>query len=299
MMDALHKVELTRQLNRMKLLFPKEYSFYPKSWIVPEQFAEISAYSTRSRSQDIFILKPDAGSQGEGIILTNNPQSLCLTPAVLTKPSVVQVYVAEPFLIEKLKFDLRVYVVVKSLEPLEFYICREGLARFCTERYQKPTSKNLHKCFMHLTNYSLNKRSTNYVQSDADDSGSKRKISSVFKLLNEQGCDVIKVWKDIDDLVCKTIIAVVPALKLEMHIATAELKKQLKCFQILGFDILLDTNLKPYLLEVNSSPSLRIDYEEELNSGRTEFFLSTTDLEIKLPVIKDSMKLVCNKTRYG
>lgn len=297
MMETLHKVELTRQLNRMKLLFPKEYSFYPKSWIVPEQFAELSAHCSRSKSTDMFILKPDAGSQGEGIVLTNNPQAFCLDPSALTKPSVFQVYIAEPHLIEKYKFDLRLYVVVKNIEPLEFYICREGLARFCTEHYQKPTIKNLHKSYMHLTNYSLNKHSTNYVHSDADDSGSKRKVSSVFKLLKSQGWDVDKVWKGIDDVVCKTLIAVVPALKLEMHIATAGLKKQIQCFQILGFDILLDKKLNPYLLEVNSSPSLRIDYEEENSSGRTELLLSTTDLEIKLPVITDSLKLICNDIR--
>ena len=296
-MVCMHKVELSRQLNRMKLLFPKEYCFYPKSWIVPEQFAEMSAHCRQLRSPEVFILKPDAGSQGDGIVLMTNPHSVYLAPALI-KPSVVQTYIADPYLIENFKFDLRVYVVLKSLEPLEFYICREGLARFCTEHYQKPTPKNLHKCYMHLTNYSLNKHSANYVQSEADDSGSKRKISSVFKLLKEKGCDVKKIWKDIDGVVCKTIIAVVPVLKLEMQIATAELKKQFQCFQILGFDILLDANLKAYLLEVNSSPSLRIDYEEEISPSQTELFLSMTDLEIKLPIIMDSLKLVCNNTRY-
>jgi hypothetical protein len=38
------------------------------------------------------------------------------------------------------------------------FIADEGLARFCTEPYAEPTVHNIHNAFMHLTNYSLNKK---------------------------------------------------------------------------------------------------------------------------------------------
>ena len=143
-----------------------------------------------------------------------------------------------------------------------------------------------------MTNYSLNKHSAGYVQSDADDKGSKRKISAVFKQLEKQGCNILLLWAEIDQLACKTVIALLPILKLQTQIISAELKQDLRSFQILGFDILLNKDLKPILLEVNSSPSLRIDYEEETVPGKVDYYVSKTDLEIKLPIVKDTMSLV-------
>jgi hypothetical protein len=48
-------------------------------------------------------------------------------------------------------------------DPLTAFIADEGLVRFCTEDYQKPNKENLQDLLSHLTNYSLNKISENYV----------------------------------------------------------------------------------------------------------------------------------------
>ena len=63
------------------------------------------------------------------------------------------------------KFDLRIYVLIIGVNPLQAFVCDEGLARFCTEDYEKPTKENFSKLYMHLTNYSLNKLSENYIHS--------------------------------------------------------------------------------------------------------------------------------------
>jgi hypothetical protein len=73
-------------------------------------------------------------------------------------------------LLDKKKFDLRIYVLVAKLDPLECYFCNEGLVRLCTENYSKPTLKNSKDMCMHLTNYSMNKNSENYVEADLDNS---------------------------------------------------------------------------------------------------------------------------------
>ncbi|XP_063792045.1 tubulin polyglutamylase TTLL11 isoform X3 [Pseudophryne corroboree] len=69
----------------------------------------------------------------------------------------------------------------------------------------------------------------------------------------------------------------------EYHLFTAE---------ILGFDILLMKNLKPVLLEVNANPSMKIEHEQELFPGIYENVPSPVDEEVKIAVIRDTLRLV-------
>jgi len=63
----------------------------------------------------------------------------------------------KPFLIDELKFDMRIYVLVYGVDPLRIFVFREGLARFATAPYQQPFKGNMENMFMHLTNYAINK----------------------------------------------------------------------------------------------------------------------------------------------
>ncbi len=96
-------------------------------------------------------------------------------------------YLIDPLLVDGLKFDLRLYVLVVSVDPPEAYLCREGLARFCTEPYSRPDASNIRKAFMHLTNYSLNKASDKFVHAETEDcdEGSKRTLRNVLSGLDD------------------------------------------------------------------------------------------------------------------
>ena len=106
---------------------------------------------------------------------------------------IVQHYISKPLLIDSFKFDLRIYALVTSCDPLRVYIFNEGLARFATKPYSDPVNSNLDESMMHLTNYSINKHSDDFVQ-DAE-SGSKRKFSSVNHWLRSSGYNVEKVFR--------------------------------------------------------------------------------------------------------
>ncbi|XP_039090611.1 tubulin polyglutamylase TTLL11 isoform X2 [Hyaena hyaena] len=297
MTEMVRKITLSRAVRIMQNLFPEEYNFYPRSWILPDEFHLFVAQVRMVKDGDpswkpTFIVKPDGGCQGDGIYLIRDPSDIRLAGTLRSRPAVVQEYICKPLLIDKLKFDIRLYVLLKSLDPLEIYIAKDGLSRFCTEPYQEPSPKNLHHIFMHLTNYSLNIHSGKFVHSDSTSTGSKRTFSSILCRLSSKGVDIKKVWSDIISLVIKTVIALTPELKVFYQSDIPAGRPGPTCFQILGFDILLMKNLKPILLEVNANPSMRIEHEQELSPGVFENVPSLVDEEVKVAVIRDTLRLM-------
>lgn len=91
-------------------------------------------------------------SQGKGIFLTKKIEEIPLDQRV-----VVQRYLSKPYLIDGLKFDLRIYVLVAGVDPLRLFVYHQGLARFATETYVVPNKDNMDDICMHLTNYAINK----------------------------------------------------------------------------------------------------------------------------------------------
>ena len=222
-------------MNRMRQFFPENYDFFPRTWRLPDEEEHFTAFvqSRRDKGKSpTYIVKPDEGAQGEGIFLIQNPRDL----TNLKLPSVVQEYVSNPLLLQGLKFDLRLYVLVSGLDPPEVFLSNSGMVRFCTMPYQPPSTKNLHQTFMHLTNYSLNKRSKDFVHSEEgkESEASKRTLTSVVAELEAQGCDVSDVWRQVGEMVGKTVVAILPQLIVERKAFLAEhsLQKPPNGFQV-------------------------------------------------------------------
>jgi len=86
-------------------------------------------------------------------------------------------YLMQPHLINGLKYDLRVYVAVTSFCPLKVYLYNDGLVRFATELYTVDP-KTINQKYVHLTNFSINKKNANkFVQND-DNSDSDEEPNS-------------------------------------------------------------------------------------------------------------------------
>ena len=105
--------------------------------------------------------------------------------------------------------------------------------------------------------------------------GHKWSINGLNKHLEAMGIDMNLMWSRIYDVIIKSIICV------DGHIQNGLKKLQFKnsCFEILGFDVLMDSDLRPWLMEVNLSPSLATE--------------SPLDLKIKSGLFIDMLNLMC------
>ncbi|KAF5305589.1 hypothetical protein FQA39_LY01680 [Lamprigera yunnana] len=295
MLEICRKDLLARNLNRMQRIFPKEYNFFPRTWCLPADLGEALAYS-RLKKNKTFILKPDAGCQGRGIYITKTLKDV--------KPSermVCQVYITRPFLIDGYKFDLRVYTLITSCDPLRIYVYKEGLCRFATSRYKEPSGLNINNVFMHLTNYAVNKHSRTF--NFDNEIGSKRKLSWFGNYLRTLGHDVEKLWQRIDDLIIKTIICSWPVLKHSYMACFPNHDVVPACCELLGTDVILDKRLNPQLLEINHSPSFHTDtkLDCEVKEALLEDMFNMLNLQHcdKKKIIKEDKKRIRDRLLHG
>ncbi|KAA3680367.1 tubulin polyglutamylase TTLL6/13 [Paragonimus westermani] len=182
----------------------------------------------------------------------------------------------QPLLIDGYKFDMRLYVLLTSCDPLRMYMFRDGLVRFTTVPYSEPSQRNMHNMYMHLTNYAVQKHSHGYVRDD-EEGGTKRRVTTLNRWFIQNGYDLQKIWSDVDDVVIKTVLSGYGVLRHNYRTCFPNHVQASACFEILGFDIMFNNKLKPFVLEVNHSPSFNTD--------------SKLDKEIKEAMLWDTLQL--------
>ncbi|PNJ66308.1 TTLL6 isoform 8, partial [Pongo abelii] len=114
-----------------------------------------------------------------------------------------------------------------------------------------------------------------------------RKLSTFNAYMEDHSYNVEQIWRDIEDVIIKTLISAHPIIRHNYHTCFPNHTLNSACFEILGFDILLDRKLKPWLLEVNHSPSFSTD--------------SRLDKEVKDGLLYDTLVLInlesCDKKK--
>jgi len=297
-----------RNLAKMQQRFGKEYQITPQGYILPKAFLAWDAARLR-QPEALWIWKPCSQSCGRGIMVFSSDAPKEQLREMSKKRGIIQRYIPNPLLIGGRKFDMRIYVVVVSYDPLKVYVNDEGLVRFATEQYSDSVD-TLQSRMMHLTNYSVNKQNPAFVQNldgqgeeDKEDAAldasgqpkaSKWSLTELKIHFDRVGLDYEAMFEAMKDLVIKTLISVEEPLKAEwcktVGVEGATCQEagwsargpggahRGSCFEIYGFDVLVDTNLKPWLLEVNICPSL--------SSG------SPLDKRIKTKLVADVLTLV-------
>lgn len=153
-----------KNLSRMQKLF-SEFNFVPKTYLFPDDFRKFTMDREADGFKHMYIMKPAASSCGRGIKVIGQKQEVKRKPGY-----VVSQYISNPHLIHGFKYDLRIYAMVTSFDPMKVYLFKEGLVRFATVKYtnsQKATDKR----FIHLTNYSVNKKNEDYIKNTGANGG--------------------------------------------------------------------------------------------------------------------------------
>jgi len=263
-----------------------EFDLMPQTFVLPHEytlfvqsFTQLQAAATASGEGNGFhywIMKPVGLSRGRGILLVKD-----LSDLTYSQESVIQRYIERPLCLDGYKFDLRLYVLVTSFQPLEAFIYKDGFARVSTAAYSLDP-QTMNNKFIHLTNSSIQKQNIEGPSSDNpllkhaadvdDDVGGGSKIAllgphGLWARLRLHQIDTDALWASICSVVLKSLAVV-----------DDKMVYQPCCFEMFGYDILIDSDLKPWLLEVNASPSL----------GRE----TRLDVRVKNAMIADIIRLL-------
>ena len=156
---------------------------------------------------------------------------------------IIQKYLDNPLLYQKRKFDIRCFVLVDC--NLNVYFCREGHLKGSSESYNL---NNTNK-FIHITNHSLQKKCNKF---------------EMYELGNEMSYQDFKNFMISENIPLEKFDEMINQMKLLVKISFKSVgNKLLKttpvlCFEIFGYDFILDNEFKLWILEINNNPGLGI-----------------------------------------
>ena len=243
----------------MKTLFQDDFDYMFETYSYPEDkiiiFNKFKNYRLTNYSQnELWLIKPKLSTCGANIALLKEYSDI-KDDYIITK------FLKNPHLIKGFKYDLRFHGLITSILPLKLYLYNEGLVRISSEKYDY---NNLTKLSSYLTNIALNiKNEKKYIYpnniSNIEDSNLWN--FDVFQnYCEKKGYNYTEIFEKVKDIFIKLVLSI--RKKTINYIKKINLHSS-NFYHLIGFDIILDNNLKPYLLETNRRTSLRNDNEAE------------------------------------
>lgn len=234
----------------------KEGEADPEFLKFSEKFKEFEEMvdETGKKLANLWIVKPGENSnRGNGISvlgdingikneLKNNP-----FPSTGQHTFIIQKYLEKPYLVNKRKFDIRCYAMITSLNgSLQGYFYQEGYIRTTS----KPFSLTSTNKYVHLTNDAVQKKSDDYGKYEK---ANKMSYIDFQRYLDNHQSPKVNFFSEILPGIKSIIKDTIQAVFLKIDV-----NKRAHCFEVFGYDFLLDSSLKPWLLEVNTNPCLEL-----------------------------------------
>ena len=156
---------------------------------------------------------------------------------------IIQKYLDNPLLYKKRKFDIRCFVLLDS--NLNLFYCKEGHLKGSSELYNVENSNK----FIHITNYSFQKKTSNFAKYEY---GNEISYEAFKQFLKEEGFPPDKFNTMIEEM--KFLI------KISFKSVSKKIYKtnDVLCFELFGYDFIIDNEFKPWILEINNNPGLGI-----------------------------------------
>ncbi|XP_040571969.1 probable tubulin polyglutamylase ttll-15 [Lepeophtheirus salmonis] len=215
----------------------------PKAFKIPNDTNQLLEY-TKLNPETLFVQK----NKNHRGIKIEKIENLDLNDS----GSFVQEFVQDPFLIDGYKFDVGVYTMITSIDPLRIYVFdADVLLRFCPEKYHPFDPKNRDKYVVH-DDYRPTWKVPTLSKYYSDLGYSFKETLNAY--IRSIGKDSDTLWKDIEDI----IVSVYKNKEKDFRKAISyypETSKRM-FFEMVRFDFFLDSNLKVYLMEANMSPNL-------------------------------------------
>jgi len=309
--ELTRKDNLTKNMKRARKLLEREgrgaeaakYDFVPLSFVLPGEYGpfleefkkgfgnyeydnkngidnrELNAEKRKAKSSNTWIMKPVGGRQGKGIFLFNKLSEIAdwkkgvnfgESDGQQPDAYLAQQYIQDPYLVAGRKFDLRLYALVTSYVPLTVWLSRTGFARFSNHRFSMASS-DIKNAYVHLTNVAIQCTDANYNS----EAGCKWSLHSLRQyMISQHGMEATNAcFHEMQNVIIRSLLAVQKVMINDKN-----------CFELYGYDMMIDQKLRPYLIEVNASPSISADTADdyELKFGVLDDLLTIVDMEKNL-----------------
>lgn len=266
-----NKLAENKELTSKKRLFFNMHSYYTSIGVDPFKKIPLTfhvsygSYDTtfkvflakftqlqKSGGDNVWIVKPgECTNRGIGINVCRTLEQIIEAindqDCEYERTYIIQKYINNPFLYKSRKFDIRAYGLLACIQGnIQGFFYKEGYLRTAGLEFNL---KNVENKYIHLTNDAVQKYGSNYGKHEA---GNKLSYFEFQEYLNASHPELnffSVILPQLKSLVADTFLATYHKI---------DPSRKLHSFEVLGYDFMIDSEMKVWLIEVNTNPCLEL-----------------------------------------